>query len=938
MLSVNPCLSPLDIEYILKTTTDTIADAASFPGLIGTGRLNAYQACLMAQSFDNYINASREIIANTTWSSNSRIFGDINIQSGFTLTVNNGAIIEMGKDRSITVEPAAKLIVDGGAKITNGCGSMWNGIIVKGLTGEEQNIDVDGHSNQGFVELKGGAIIENAYEALRLWDPTVPNGDICTGGIVQATNVTFRNNRRSAEFMPYYNVSSRYPHNEYPNKSFFHHCTFTTDDNHSDEHPFSAHATAWGVRGVEFLGCTFENVKTITDANSSNELGTGVGTIDAGIIVDDFVTSDLTQYGNAVHRSVFRNLNNGVLLENQNGMYTSRVYHAVFDDCIRGIRNEGVNFCTFVGNDFKMGGNQANIPGFNVDEGIILHQATGFVVEQNTFTDTASPYHLTIGIRADGTGSSDNRIYKNTLNSVYAGNVANRQNQMVDANGFAYGLRYECNSNSGNDLYDICVHVLNGQQQLQGVKTEQGSLALSAGNTFGHSTNIPESDFYNSGVGLKYYYTGTISSNPLYPEFVTQNKVARTFVNSTPNTCATNYTFPSEGSPNEGGRIGGLTFSGYSSAFSSHKAAQQNYKQQYLALIDGGNTDARKLMADTITNGSRLRDSLLAYSPNLSSTVLEQAVKNPLMNGDQKYPVFKTNAEGITAELLSMLIESEEFTQEMLDSIDAARKNLTLRSYLLDTLIYHTEQREQTNYELLRLIQEDTAGFNLNTYREWLDSSGATWAKREMVNTYLHEAKYDTIEALFAAYDTLIDKSDSAAFKNFKDYTVAYVNWMQADSSITRLDSTHLEELKTLAKADEHKPGTNAARNLLNFFYDSTYFTPAYLPEEQFNKKGNDEANEPTVKQQAQILKEQPSIKLYPNPAQDAVTIEYTGVAEGSKLYVSNALGVLHEIQTINGEKGKVLINTSGYTNGIYLARVETEGDSHLKSKFLVLR
>lgn len=148
-----------------------------------------------------------------------------------------------------------------------------------------------------------------------------------------------------------------------------------------------------------------------------------------------------------------------------------------------------------------------------------------------------------------------------------------------------------------------------------------------------------------------------------------------------------------------------------------------------------------------------------------------------------------------------------------------------------------------------------------------LGGSDGVWAKREMVNTYLHEAKYDTIEALFAAYDTLVEKSDSAAFKNFKDYAIAYAGWMQTDSSIMRLDSAHLADLKTLANADEHKSGTNAARNVLNFFYDSAYFTPAYLPEMQYGKKGNDEVATPLVKQQEQTLKEQSSIKLYPNPA-----------------------------------------------------------------------
>lgn len=49
MLSINPCLSPSEIEGILQNSCDPIADEASYPGLLGAGRLNAYKAVQMAQ-------------------------------------------------------------------------------------------------------------------------------------------------------------------------------------------------------------------------------------------------------------------------------------------------------------------------------------------------------------------------------------------------------------------------------------------------------------------------------------------------------------------------------------------------------------------------------------------------------------------------------------------------------------------------------------------------------------------------------------------------------------------------------------------------------------------------------------------------------------------------------------------------------------------------
>lgn len=52
MKSVNSCLKPADAQAILKKSTDPIADAASFPGLVGTGRLNVNRAVALTQALD----------------------------------------------------------------------------------------------------------------------------------------------------------------------------------------------------------------------------------------------------------------------------------------------------------------------------------------------------------------------------------------------------------------------------------------------------------------------------------------------------------------------------------------------------------------------------------------------------------------------------------------------------------------------------------------------------------------------------------------------------------------------------------------------------------------------------------------------------------------------------------------------------------------------
>ncbi len=118
-----------------------------------------------------------------------------------------------GADRKITVEKGGKLILYGGL-ITKYCDDYWQGIEVIGDRTLAQTA-----ANQGTLELKNDAIIEYANNAI----VTGLNGDATKGGgIIKADNTTFRNNRRSVEFLQY-NIAD--------NISYFTNCTFelTTD-------------------------------------------------------------------------------------------------------------------------------------------------------------------------------------------------------------------------------------------------------------------------------------------------------------------------------------------------------------------------------------------------------------------------------------------------------------------------------------------------------------------------------------------------------------------------------------------------------------------------------------------------------------------------------------------------------------------------------------
>jgi subtilisin family serine protease len=84
--SINKNLTPAEIKNIIQTTADPVADANLYPGTIGSGRINAYNAvqsaCATATSPVNFTN--QIVTTNTTVTS----CGNINVQN---VKVQNGA-------------------------------------------------------------------------------------------------------------------------------------------------------------------------------------------------------------------------------------------------------------------------------------------------------------------------------------------------------------------------------------------------------------------------------------------------------------------------------------------------------------------------------------------------------------------------------------------------------------------------------------------------------------------------------------------------------------------------------------------------------------------------------------------------------------------------------------------------------------------------------
>lgn len=178
---------------------------------------------------------------NTTWDFSRGLDKNLLVTTGNTLTIetptgaNELVRFSMPKDGKIIVEPGAKLEISN-AILTNNCGQTWQGIQLEG----NENIPHT-EANQGVLVLNN-ARVEHADNAI------MANiaGSYGGGGIIQATNTVFANNKRTVEF---------FPHPE-RNKSFFNGCSFQLDNDYRFD-SFLAHITMFGMEGVSFYNCDF---------------------------------------------------------------------------------------------------------------------------------------------------------------------------------------------------------------------------------------------------------------------------------------------------------------------------------------------------------------------------------------------------------------------------------------------------------------------------------------------------------------------------------------------------------------------------------------------------------------------------------------------------------------------------------------------------------
>jgi hypothetical protein len=934
--SINPCLTPATVQHILKTTTDSIADAHLYPYRIGTGRLNAYRAVKLAQesySPKNYtINTGQSIVWNDV-----KFIDTLWIKPGATLTINKDCFFN--ENGVVIVDTSAKLVVND-ATLTTSCRNMWYGIQVWGNKNRSQ-LPYGSQYAQGRVYLEN-ATIENAKEAVRLWKPFDYNS---TGGIVMARNTTFRNNRRAVEFISYQNFHP-YSLDPEPNFSRFFNCTFDVNDDYigmgENYIPFHGFVSMWEVDGVRFEGCDFANNKTTLytedgELIDSELAGFGLLTIDGGFSVRPY-TAD--QVVDSCH---FDRLKYGIKASTALLKNTFEVWQSSFKDNITGIYTSNVGMPAIVKNSFLI---NAGIMNQNTDTvlfaGVYLdNMTTAYIVEENNFSSTTGIAYIqndkSIGICINNSGSDNNKLYNNQFEDLFIGVLA--QNQNRDRTG-DFGLEIKCNR-FYNLQYDIAVTAEN-YSSVAGIKFNQGSgandVTAPAGNQFAMVGGYPLDAwdlYWNNRVNqIHYWYHANQGNYHLKPDsisvffaYTSPNIPAGTF--SQDSSCPSNFT------GSGGNELRGL----YVNQLNNLNDSIESTTSLLALLVDGGNTEGTKDMVENAwpDETMEVRDDLMAKSPYLSDEVMLSAVKQQVVLPSVIVTeILVANPHSAKSDtLLNEFFAREDVTNSQLDEVEVNRMVTGAKESLESKLTGYRGKRDYSLSQLIHSYYTDTLMKNPN----------------DSVITLLQPLEYPTAryklaEALFhkkdfqQAIDVLDDLAEEQSIfgdelEQHNQFRSMYAWWQTVHNSGKNLFSLTESDLTTLQGIYTQSAGKARAmtHNMIIALGLIDYQEPYILPEPELK-------NEKVRPRKAERRIGVPALNVFPNPAKEYMIIECVteSIPSTKMLQILDSNGKLVMVQNLDRLSGYSVVDLRQLPAGVYMGNVVVDGKLHSTIKVILNR
>jgi parallel beta-helix repeat protein len=807
---------------------------------------------------------------NLTWNvgNNKYNVDTILIESGSTLTINSE--VHMNQNGIIIVEEGATLNIGG----TVTCDSAnWIGIFLKGELCLRNN-----STRKCRVNLNGGTI-ENAIIGI----------NVNYAGVVDAINSNFINNKTSI----YFSDSRSMDIQETQNASRIENCTFKIDSNNINNNFLSGFIKVFDNEMIlRIKGNTFEN--TLPFTGNIPERGTGIYSsssnieILCGCDVSVGIGEECPEQNKV--KNEFIGLRYGV---NSSTSYIveTNISDNIFTNNYRGIIVSGMNnVATITKNYFES----------TVDSSqtyqIYLLNTSGYTVEENQIVSGKGA-----GIYVSTTGDDNNEIYKNTFTNLT--NTTNNATALIahgvnsdydynDPIGYPgeNGLEFHCNQiDSSNYAIGIVEGNMRKDQGLNGGTTDK-----LAGNTFDHYGTQSERDFI---VDVSLYGLNPPNPNPIripaYNYFEHDDTLTRIYFYSSEVTSYTNT---------------GMSFDS-SQACPSHLVVEPPHERsmvvlqtnvetldaeissvenELVTLVDNGNTNILLSQTETANdnNFEELSDNIKTSDGYLSDAVAKEYIKS---NVAQDF--IKANT----------LIEVSPLPTEAKQELEISDLSPTLKQIVIQyqngknireqkELIVANKKhnRQMLINKALRTVLNDTVPETIDSLIEFLETRGEInnrytlfalqvkqkrFADAQSELTYLSsiknnysEKKQQEIENFINLQSIIIDLNKNyTMFDTLVEQNLGFLNALANDSS-SILQSTAWNMLEQAGKRDAYREIVKLPQPSLS--PKSAKVEQAYVANSSFNKI-------------------EPIINIYPNPADNHITVEYAMLDKDDEITVN---------------------------------------------------
>ena len=769
-------------------------------------------------------------------------FNPIKIKSGHQLTVKGE--LQFYKHSSITVEKGAKLIINGG-KLTSlqdnfnrppyDSGSvlvheaqidnpeiykiMWQGIIVEGDQGTTQ-VPL---TNQGFVKMMNGAVIENAVKGIYSTH----------GGIVWVySGCSFINCLTGIEIRSY---------PDYDNISKIECCTFETNDFWLRIDTFPQHFIYLNsVYGIRLWGNVLKNT-ALFDLMDYNVRGTGICAVDAGFNVLSLGSSNV---------SLFQNLNYGINAKSTGStLYPIIVDSVFFDNNYRGIYLSGLeNTVTDLSYFTIPDGGPKGLCIDNVcrglSYGLYLDNCTGYEVEENTFRSHTG--FTSVGLVVNNSGEESNMIYKNTFDTLSHGAIAQYCNRGM----YLEGLEFRCNTFNDCLYYDIAVAGDNG------IAKYQGSYIEPAGNLFSHDVPcLPDQyDFINIPSALYYFYDQAVQNAK--PDCYHSQVTMFIDTASGSNDCASHLGGNHDPEPRK-----------------SQMAAKLNLinqlSGQIQAVEDGGDTEGltNEVLSAVPNEALQLRNDLLTLSPYLSDSVMVSSVNiEDVLSAVMVKDILVANPHSAKSDTVLKSLDQRinPLPEYMIDEINEGRNELSPIEIMKSQLHDYGQSRQNLLNKVISYYLNDTVLSSSDSLVAVLEREQAPKSRYSLISYYL--TKGDTSAARQQFESIPENEFQSCDYLKFHDLFSVLISLKQNNLTYYNMDSLQVQTLRNLAD-DYHSQAGALARNIISIIDSTGTDEIILLPEFQNQEKSKVENVVP--------FSNDPRFEVYPNPSLYYFIIDY---------------------------------------------------------------